>query len=261
MANTLKIALVQYPHDADPAQLIAEAAARDAEIVVFPEMFSNGYAKFEDAASEKLWRAGAVEEDGEYVDQFRTAARENEIHVVATILEEGNPDPFNTAILIDPSGETVLRHRKVHTCFFATPEKACGRGEGFDVAQITTTCGPVTVGMMICMDREYPDAASTLSAAGAEIALIPNASHMATDPIVGDLRLAHTRGKAFESVMGLALANYPAPSSDGHSLAVDPFGRILVEAETQPCTLFADFDIDLIRKIRKEDWFRWQQLT
>ncbi len=172
----MKTALIQQLEDANAADLIRQAADAGADIAVFPEMVSNGYRAFDasDPAAEAAWRTGAQRLDSPFIEQFRQAALDHCIHVVATFLEAGDPDPFNTAVLIDPDGRIALHHRKVHICDFDSPESACGRGRGFEVATIDTDTGPVTVGLMICMDREYPDAAATLSAKGAEIVLVPN---------------------------------------------------------------------------------------
>src|SRR5580765_2267698 len=118
------------------------------------------------------------------------SARRHGVHVVATFLETGAPDPFNAALLVDRDGCTALHHRKVHTCFFDVPEKACGRGDGFSTVSIATASGPLTVGIMVCMDREYAAAATALSQAGAEIALVPNCCELAGDAVVGDVRIA-----------------------------------------------------------------------
>ena len=59
-------------------------------------------------------------------------------------------------------------------------------------------------------------------------------------------------------VMGIAVANYLSPSSDGHSFAVSETGVMLMIADTSPCLATAVFDIDAIRKRRFEDHFRWR---
>ena len=127
------------------------------------------------------------------------------------------------------------------------------------MATIATRAGPVTVGLMICMDREYADVGAALSAAGAEIALVPNCCDLASDPAVGDVRMAQARGRAFETVMALAVANYPRPKADGHSFAVGPTGALLAVAGEAPDLLIVEFDPGTIRDARRGDWFRWRQ--
>jgi deaminated glutathione amidase len=109
---------------------------------------------------------------------------------VATFLEAADPKPFNSALLIDPNGPTVLDHRKVHFRALDSPRSACDRGKQFSVGEIETAAGSVKLGLMICMEREYPEAQRTLSSAGAEIALVPNCFDLATDRVAGDVRIA-----------------------------------------------------------------------
>jgi deaminated glutathione amidase len=259
MAAHLKVALAQFSSDHDPAQIIVQAKSGGAEIVVFPEMYSNGHASFHanDNKAQARWQENAEDTDGAYIERFRQAARDSGIYVVATLLEAAVPKPFNSALLIDPKGETVLHHRKVHICDFDAPEVACGRGHEFHVAEIQTSVGPVKVGMMICMDREFPEACRSLSRASAEIALVPNCCTLATDRFQSDVRIAQARGRAFEMVMGIAVANYPAPHADGHSFAVDPNGTVIAMADESPGLTIATFDLQLIRRVRNEDRFRW----
>src|SRR5580704_5822896 len=97
----LKIALAQYLSGGDVGSIVGEARAAGAEIVVFPEMYSNGYAPFDpnDPAAKARWCAEAEGLDGDFVLRFRKAARTHQIHVVATFLEKAEPQPFNAALL------------------------------------------------------------------------------------------------------------------------------------------------------------------
>jgi predicted amidohydrolase len=262
MGNHLLVALAQYPCGRDPAIIVGEAKDAGAEVVVFPEMYSNGYARLEANGpfAMERWRRKAHSPDGNFVKQFRETAKTHRMHVVATFLEAANPKPFNSALLIDSCGHTVLHHRKVYICDFDPdgPDALCDRGEGFSVGEIQTSVGTVKLGLMICMDREYPEAARLLSSEGAEIALVPNSCILATDAVSGDVRIAQARGRAFETVMGIAVANYPAPGCDGHSFATDPNGAVVAVGDDSPGLIIAPFDLSLIRKARVEDHFRWR---
>lgn len=260
MKPLLKVALAQYLNGCDPASIIEEARNGGAEIVVFPEMYSNGYARFDskDTVASELWRRGAHRADGDFINKFREAAKKHHLHVVATFLEAADPKPFNSALLIDPIGKPVIHHRKVHICDFDSPECGCAPGKQFEVSEIETSAGLVKVGLMICMDREYPEAARSLSRAGAEIALVPNCCNLVSDPIVGDVRVAQMRGRAFEAVIGIAVANYPKPYCDGHSFATDPRGAIIAIADDLPGLTIPAFDLPMIRISRTEDQFRWK---
>ncbi|WP_081160299.1 carbon-nitrogen hydrolase family protein [Ensifer aridi] len=259
MASTsLRIALAQMMNDINIDEICASAADKGAAVILFPEMFSNGYSRFdsESAVSRQAWIDAAVPLDGPYLDRFRQAARNNGLAVVATFLERGEAKPFNAAVLIDASGEIVLHQRKRHICFFDVPEEACAPGEGSRVAKLKTKVGDVAIGIMICMDREFPDVASDLVRDGAEIILVPNSCPLMDDPTVGDVRVAGVRALAFQSAAGIAVANYPVPKDDGRSFAVDPLGKVLVMGGKQQELVTVDFDINEIRAVQKREWFR-----
>lgn len=222
-------------------------------------MYSNGYARFDpnDPAARERWCADAHSVDGYFVGKFREAAKTLRLYVVATFLEAARPRPFNAAVRIDPDGRRALHHRKVHICDFDSPEMACGRGAKFDACDIETGAAEARIGLMICMDREYPEAARSLSRQGAKILLVPNCCDLA-DRACGDVRIVQMRGRAFETVTGIAVANYPAPRCDGHSFAVAPSGAVITMADESPGLWAAEFDLAAIRKARIEDRFRWQ---
>ena len=110
----------------------------------------------------------------------------------------------------------VLTYAKVHTCAFAPLESALTPGDTFPVASLDTVAGPVAIGAMICFDREFPESTRALMLGGAELILIPNACPMEMH------RLGQLRARAWENLVGVALANYAAPQQNGHSVAFDP---------------------------------------
>jgi predicted amidohydrolase len=251
----LRVAMAQFDVGADIDAVLCAAREKGAAVVVFPEMYSNGYSRFS-AEDRAAWVAAAVSPEGDYIEQFRAAARSHDIAVVATFLERGEPKPFNTAVLIDRRGDIALRQRKRHICFFDVPEEACAGGASSEVVRLETEQGPVAVGIMICMDREFPDVVTDLVRGGAEIILVPNSCRLVEDDEVGDVRLAGIRAMAFQSVAGVAVANYPAPKDDGHSLAVGPSGEVIALGGRDPGLVMADFDIKAIRAAQAREWFR-----
>ncbi|WP_034885826.1 carbon-nitrogen hydrolase family protein [Ensifer aridi] len=260
MATTrpLCVALAQVMNDVDIDAICATAAERGADIVVFPEMFSNGYCRFDPESEESrlTWIDAAVPTEGAYVERFRHAARSNGLAVVATFLERGPSKPFNSAVLIDRTGQIILHQRKRHICFFDVPEEACAAGESSSVAKLTTEAGDVAVGILICMDREFPDPTSDLVRGGAEIVLVPNSCRLLDHEAVGDVRVAGVRALAFQSVVGAAVANYPLPKDDGRSFAVDPLGRVVAMGGTEQELVIAHFDLEAIKALQRKEWFR-----
>lgn len=256
-AERIKVALAQVLPGADIEGLFAQAAAEAADVIVFPEMFSNGYSRYEATPSGRAaWIEAAEPIDGPFVERFRQAAKRYHIAAVVTLLEQGPEKPFNTALLLDRQGQAVLQQRKRHICFFDNPEDACAAGERSDVVELDTAHGSATVGMMICMDREFPNVATDLMRAGSEIILVPNSCALVDDPAIGDVRLAGIRATAYQSVTAMAVANYPEPKDDGHSVAVDELGHVVAIGKPVAGLVFAAFDLTRVRETQKQEWFR-----
>jgi predicted amidohydrolase len=92
-------------------------------------------------------------------------------------------------------------------------EAALTPGDEFRVADLDTRAGTVRVGLMICYDREFPESARVLMLGGTELILTPNACGLDAD------RLGQFRARAYENIVGVAMANYatPDPAADlGH---------------------------------------------
>src|SRR6478735_3031150 len=146
-------------------QACREANALDADIVLFPECWSVGYASrhtFEDDAVD-LWRnpelgpAGipveggwhglAIASDGPELRRMQALAAELDMAIVFTFLEEWPGGPRNSAALIDRHGEIALVYAKVHTCAYGSHEYGMTPGEDFPVSEIDTAAGPVRIGI------------------------------------------------------------------------------------------------------------------
>lgn len=237
-----------------------QARAMGADIALFPEMWNVGYRFFTEDTPEsrQVWAAQAIAEDGPFVTHFRDLARELDMAIALTYLQRWEPAPRNVVTLIDRHGEVRMTYAKVHTCDFDV-ESALTPGESFEVCTLNTAQGDVQVGAMICYDREFPESARVLMLKGAELILTPNACN--SDRI----RLIQFETRAYENMVGVAMANYAAPQNDGHSIAFDgiAFGEIdgpsrnmkVVEAGEGEGVYMAGFDLDALRAYRnREAW-------
>jgi predicted amidohydrolase len=235
-----------------------------ADIALFPEMWNIGYAPCPtDGEAGAAWQAQAVGPDGTFVSHFRDLAKELNMAIALTYLEKWAGAPRNSISIIDRCGEIVMTYAKVHTCDFSH-EAACTPGDAFNVCDLDTAAGPVKVGAMICYDREFPESARLLMLMGAEIILTPNACDLE------DNRLSQFRARAYENMVGAAMANYAAPQCNGHSIAFDGMAfaepedesedgasrdMLIIEAGEQEGVYPAEFDLDRLRAYRKrETW-------
>lgn len=270
--SAIKIALVQKRavpnHPKRNLELavryIGEASCLGADLVLFPEMWSNGYAPPFDGAFDdptdpafekerKEWLENAVAIESGYVTAVKDAAAKYKIGVCATFLSKTEDKFQNTAIVIDRSGKILLNYAKVHTCDFSL-EKLLQHGSEFRVCDFEG----VQIGVMICYDREFPESARVLMLKGAEIILVPNACDM------NPLRLNQLSTRAFENMVGVAMANYPGEGWGG-SCAFSPvvfdengncLDNVIIKADdVLEDILIAEFDMDRMRAYReRETW-------
>lgn len=287
----LRIALLQLTAhgfdqaaNADKGESACRAAqALGADIALFPEMWNIGYTSFwpGDEEPDDLWRAPsrwtpterkpdpesisqaragwqarAIGQDDDFILRFRALARELGMAIGITYLERWPGAPRNTISLIGRNGEFALTYAKVHTCCFSPMEAAITAGTEFPVVSLDTAAGPVSVGAMICFDREFPEPARLLMLRGAEVVLIPNACNMEQH------RIGQLRARAWENQFAVALANYASPQQNGHSVAFDPIAfagdghsrdTLIVEGGETEGILLATIALDALRDYRQRE--------
>jgi len=266
-------------------QFCRSARGMGADIALFPEMWNIGYTSFApdtNGMEDDIWKAPAlwsqtrkpttspdfeqvrvrwqtqaIKRDAPFVQHFQTLARELQMAIALTYLEQWPTAPRNSISLIDRHGELLMTYAKVHTCDFAAMEAACTSGEDFTVCTLETEQGSLQIGTMICYDREFPESARILMLKGAEILLVPNACEMEAN------RLGQLRARAYENMVGIALTNYARPDANGHSVAYDPIcfdehgsrNPLVIEAGESEGIYLATFDLNMIRAHRElETW-------
>jgi len=157
------------------AEFCHRAAEMDADIALMPEMWSIGYTRFDPektGAREEFYYDALALQD-ETVQRFAMLARDLDMAIGFTYLEQFEPAPRNALTLFDRPGEVVFTYAKVHTSDFKSMEASMTPGEGFPTGVLNTRAGPVRVGSMICFDREQPESARILMLQGAELVLTP----------------------------------------------------------------------------------------
>ncbi len=255
--GTLRVALVQPRKEPDQDENLRngeifcrQASEKNADIVVFPEMYNIGYNGIDFNAPNAIenWSAKAIGSEHAFVKRFRELAVELDLAILITYLERWEGLPRNTAALIDRNGEIVLTYSKVHTCDFIDTELHTTPGDGFVVADLDTRLGPITVGAMICYDREHPESARINMLKGAEIILTPNACNL--HPML----LKQFQVRAFENATVTAMANYSSEglnAFNGHSCVFNVDGEELLMADEQVGVYLAEIDLGAMRDYRE----------
>ncbi|MEQ8667575.1 MAG: carbon-nitrogen hydrolase family protein [Pirellulales bacterium] len=223
-----------------------DAADKGADIALMPEMWNIGYTRFKpgDEADRLAFLNQAASKDGPWVQHFRRLADELDMAIGVAYEQQWEPRPRNALTIYDRHGQEVLTYAKVHTSDFKAMERNMTPGDNFFVAPLDTAAGTIQVGAMICFDREQPESARILMLKGAELILTPNCCGL------DDLRLQQFRIRAWENVLGVAMANYPRPYQNGHSVAYNSSGECLVMAGEEEGVYLANFDMEAIRKRR-----------
>lgn len=274
----LKVALIQYntmipdleQNTVTAIKLIREADKNGADLVLFPECFLTAYTAPD--ICKKLLPVQEIEHDPEFINWCENALTEEEEHfvrivnlaaelkigVIITGFSKGKQYPQNTAWIIDRDGKIILKYSKVHTCDFDW-ERYLESGDSFPVCRFDE----ITIGCMICYDREYPESARELMLNGAELVMHPN--HCGGMPP----RLRELSVRAMENMVGIAMANPPAQGM-GNSCAFHPMvwtqegmpsdNTIFVGAELDETVYYVVFDMDEIRAYReKEDLGKYRK--
>ncbi len=186
-------------------ELIAEAARRRAQLVVFPEAWLPGYpawldvcrdvAVFDNPAIKRLF-AQLVEQSvvvpGPITEALGNAAREHNLTLVIGINERviegaGRGTLYNTVLTFGPTGELLNRHRKLVPTF--NERLIWGPGDGNSLQVVQTSAG--RIGSLICWEHWMPLVRQTLHVAGEDI-------HVALWPTVKEMHQIAARHYAFE---------------------------------------------------------------
>lgn len=250
-ASTFKAALIQMRCGLTPAanidaaaRLIEEAKSAGADYVQTPEMTNILAAK-----REQLFAAVVEEESDPSLAAFRELARRLKltIHVGSLAIKLTHERAANRAFLIDAQGEIVARYDKIHMfdVDLANGEsyrESNNYSPGETAALADLAWG--RLGISICYDLRFPALYRALAEAGAIFLAIPSAFTKQTGE-------AHwhvlNRARAIENgcfVLAAAQGGKHANGREtyGHSLIIDPWGRILAEGGTEPGVVMAEID-------------------
>ena len=231
---------------------IRDAARQGARLVALPETFTHR------GPRDKLsWYFEPL--SGPTITRMQEMARAESIYLLAgSILEKQGEGlkAFNTSVLIDPSGEILAIYRKLHLFDVDVGGKGRYRESenieaGREVVTASTDFG--RVGLTICYDLRFPELFRRLTFNGAELIFVPSAFTIPTGKAHWEILI---RCRAIENqVFILAPAqtgtHYADRASYGHSMIVDPWGRILARATGEETVIYADLDFSVLKNVRE----------
>ncbi|UVO53464.1 carbon-nitrogen hydrolase family protein [Sphingomonas sp. SUN039] len=257
----MKIALLQMTSGIDPdvnaatlETAIADAAGQGAAMLFTPEMSglldSNGARAATQVTDEVHDRVLA---------RVRAAAAREGVWVhlgsLAVEGDEGDPRWANRAFVIDADGEIAARYDKVHLFDVDLPTGESWRESsryvpGQDTALVNTPVGKL--GLSICYDMRFPALFQALSGAGATILSVPAAFTVPTGQAHWHTLL---RARAIENACWLVAAAQTGTHEDGrstygHSLVVDPWGKVVLDMETTAGLAVCEIDPAAVDDVR-----------
>jgi predicted amidohydrolase len=239
---------------AQAEDLIELAARRGAELIGLPENFA--FLGDEDA---KKAQAQTICEATEKF--LRTQAQRFQV----TLLGGGFPVPagegkvYNTALLIDPSGQELARYEKVHLFDVTLPD-----GNIYDESRLVlagNSLPPVypsaelgNLGLSVCYDVRFPELYRAMSHQGANVLFVPAAFTAFTGKDHWQVLLQARAIENTSYVIAPAQTGYhnTRRQSHGHALVVDPWGVILADAGTQAGVAIAAIEPSRLEQVRRQ---------
>lgn len=242
-------------------QMVRRAAAQGAQVILVPELFETPYFCQKQKAEYYDW--ATTLESNKAIGNFQTVARELRVVLPISFFERKNYARYNSVALIDASGEVLGVYRKSHIPdgpgyeekFYFNPGDT-----GFRVWD--TRYGKIGVG--ICWDQWYPEAARCMTLMGSEMLLYPTAiGSEPQDPNIDsrDHWQMCMRGHAAANLIPVLAANRVGTETDedsaitfyGSSFIAGPIGNLVSEADrSQETILLAQFDLDQLEYQRLE---------
>ncbi|HWP96597.1 MAG TPA: carbon-nitrogen hydrolase family protein, partial [Syntrophomonadaceae bacterium] len=259
MPDILTLGIVQMKvgsnRDENLAQAVAmvrKAASQDADLVILPEIFNSPY-------DSRLFPRYAESYPGLTSNFLAGLAAETGVILVGGSIPEKDDQGniYNTSLVFDKKGCLIGRHRKIHLFDIDIPGQITFResdtmkaGEELTLVQNDRVC----FGLLICYDIRFPELAHLAALQGARMLIIPAAFNCTTGPLHWELLM---RSRAVDNQVYLAAAS-PARNPQasyqawGHSMIIDPWGRILAEADEQEQLVMASLDLDLVEEARRQ---------
>jgi deaminated glutathione amidase len=237
-------------------QLIAQAAAVGARLVVLPEMFALlGCQHAEKITHQETQGSGKIQDF-----LAKTAAKHQVWIVGGTIpLMSNAPEKIRAACLVfADNGQEIARYDKIHMfdAHLSQQEAYCESATTQPGEQIVVLDTPIgKLGLCVCFDIRFPPIFAELSRQGVEVIAIPAAFAVKTGQAHWEvlLRCRALDTLAYVIAAGQSGLHPNARSTHGHSMIVNPWGEILSEQKiTGPGVVCAQIDLDRLYEIRKQ---------
>ncbi len=228
-------------------QFIRRAAEKGADLLILPELLM-AYRELSDSP-EKFY-ATAETLSGPFVGAIASEAKARKIHVVFGMFERSGKERLvhNTVVIIGPDGSLLGSHRKVQLFDSFGYKESSRIAPGEELEDVfKTRLG--RIGMISCYELRFPELARILTLRGADLIVVPTAW------VAGRLKEDHlrvlVRARALENTVFVAVACQTGRIFTGRSMVADPFGIPICDAGEEEGLVFAEIDLQRIKRVRK----------
>lgn len=258
MKDKFTVALCQMQVVEDKNENVAHAldmikkASQKADIIILPEMWNCPY-------QTELFPLYAEEMDNSpTLNAICKAAKKQETYILAgSIPEKHDGKTYNSSFFINPEGEIIGVHRKIHLFDIDVPDAISFKESqtltaGNNVTVIDTELGKI--GICICYDIRFPELLRLMALEGAELIIVPGAFNMTTGPAHWKplIKVRAVDNQVYVAAASPARDNKASYVAYGHSMVADPWGKVISEAGAGEEILYVTIDLSSIEKVRYE---------
>ncbi len=229
---------------------IREAAKKKSNLICFPE-FQMAYSPVSQSANQLSEIAESVN-DGNFITTLRKAAKVNKISIISTIYEKSNNGydnrVYDTVVLIDSKGEISSVYRKLHL-YDALGFKESDKMMAGNMIEKPVKTSVGNIGLMICYDIRFPEMSRILTVKGANVLVSPSAW------VHGVMKEEHwqtlLKARAIENGLYIIAPDQVGNIFSGRSMAVDPFGVVLLDMGNREGMEVVEIDKSRVQKVRE----------
>ena len=250
-----KIALVQFKASTDKKKnlpkildYIKQAAKNNADMCTFPE-YMMFYTPKTQTARQVAQEAETI--TGEFVSAVCDSARKNSIASVGTMYEKSRKKDrvYDTSFIVNKNGKVIGKYRKIHL-YDALGFKESSKMSPGSLIPMPTKTSVGKLGMMICYDLRFPEMSRALASAGTEILVAPSA--WVNGPMKEEHWITLNKSRAIENGCYVIAPDHLGHVYSGRSLAVDPYGRILLDMKKRQGIGYVNISLENVHKTRKK---------
>ncbi|HKL47669.1 MAG TPA: carbon-nitrogen hydrolase family protein [Candidatus Izemoplasmatales bacterium] len=220
------------------------------DFILFPEMFTSPY-------EHHYFKLNSQTSDGQVIQYLKKIAKQYHSYVIGGSVPEKDGDKiYNSAFVFNPQGHVINKYQKIHLFSITYPNGVTFKesdllSSGNQLSIIETPYGKV--GIIICFDIRFPELIKKYREAGCQCLFVPAAFNTYTGPLHWRTTF---RARAIDNQIYM-IGSSPSRQSFGsyepygHSLVVDPFGKVIKELDDKEGYIIVDVDLSRVNDARQ----------